>query len=339
MTAGDLVTRALATMRGKRAVLLGDLVLDAYVYGETVRVSREAPVIVVRKERTEYRLGGAANTAANLAKLGVTTEVIGAVAKSQSGEALRRMLAESGAEIRDVREADFAMPVKTRVFAGAFGTSRQQVLRLDEEPSCGMTTALLTELAERLLARAMDADVVVLSDYGYGLAEPPIIEAALELARRGKLVCVDSRRDLPKFAGVSAVTPNVPEAEAVVGFAINDQESAHAAGRALVERLRVDTCLLTQGKAGMTLFRGREEPLHEDIVGEREVTDVTGAGDSVIATFAAGLAAGIGMINSMRLANVAAGVVVGKMGAATAEHEEIAAAAKRHEVTLEPWAS
>jgi rfaE bifunctional protein kinase chain/domain len=332
------VERALAAMRGRRVVLAGDLILDAYLYGETVRISREAPVIVVRQERIEHRLGGAANTAANLASLGLETEVVGVVSEDANGAQLSGMMQRLGVGVGHLRTAAQAMPIKTRVLAGAFGTSRQQVIRIDEEPNGGLPAALLEAVATDLFELGARAHAVVVSDYGYGADAAPLIKALRELAHRGIPVCVDSRYSFAAFSGITAVTPNVPEAEALAGHAIIDQASVERAGRRIVEKLDVEACLLTQGRGGMTLFQPRAEPAHVDIVGEEEVTDVTGAGDTVIATFAAGLAAGVGMENAMHLANVAAGVVVTKLGAAAAAPEEIAAAAARHGVSLSPWA-
>lgn len=331
------VARALEVIRGRRALLVGDLILDAYLYGETVRVSREAPVLVVRKERVEHRLGGAANVACNLATLGMHTEVLGVVSEDQNGQQLTRMLAAAGSDVLRLRQGAHPMPVKTRVLAGAFGTSRQQVLRIDEEPRGEMPPDLMDALAGDLLARGSQSDVVVVSDYGYGIGGAPLADAAREVARRGTPVCVDSRYRLHTFTGVTAVTPNVPEAEGVVGHPIVDRDSVDRAGDRIVEQLQLGACLLTQGRGGMTLFTPGAAPDHVDIVGEEEVTDVTGAGDTVIATFAGGLAAGLGMPNAMRLANLAAGIVVTKTGAATASFDELVTAAARFDVGLRPW--
>jgi rfaE bifunctional protein kinase chain/domain len=338
MSEDRAVDRAMAALRGRRAVIVGDLILDSYLYGETVRVSREAPVLVVRKERVEHRLGGAANTAANLAALGLETTVLGAISWDGNGEQVRRMLRAAGASAEHLRSGNHTMPVKTRVLAGAFGTSRQQVLRLDEEPRGAMPPELMDAIAQDLLSLGATADVVVVSDYGYGIGGAALAQAARELARRGVPVCVDSRHQLRAFAGVTAATPNVPEAEGLVDHPITGQESVERAGKRIVEELKLGACLLTQGRAGMTLFRPGQASTHVDIVGEEEVTDVTGAGDTVIAAFAASLAARLGMENAMRLANVAAGVVVTKLGAAAASPTEIATAAARHDVVLEPWA-
>lgn len=336
MALADL-QRALRTLGGKRAVLVGDMVLDAYIYGETARVSREAPVLVVRKERTEHRLGGAANTAANLAALGLQTRVVSLVGNDEGGNKLRDLLGQCGADVTHVATAKITTPVKTRVLAGAFGTSRQQVLRIDDEPSGPLSQALVETLAQTLLDAAQDTDVVVVSDYGLGLAQEPMFRAVQLLTARGVPVCVDSRYSLHAWHGVTAVTPNIPEAEGVVGHPINTTESVARAGWAIVEKLSCKACLLTQGRGGMTLFLPEHGTSHVDIVGEDEVTDVTGAGDTVIATFAAALAAGLGMENGMRLANVAAGIVVGKLGTATATPSEILAHCQQYGIELKPW--
>ena len=331
------IEAALAAIRGRRAVVVGDIVLDAYLYGETVRVSREAPVIVVRKERVEHRLGGAANTAANLAALGVETELLGAISDDANGERVRGMLTAAGVDVSRLGTSPRATAVKTRILAGAFGTSRQQVLRIDEEPDVSLSDAAREAIARDVATRGERAQVVVVSEYGYSLASAQLADTAKDLARRGVPVCVDSRHSLADFAGVTAVTPNVPEAEELAGHAITNDEAVRKAGGRIVERLAVGACLLTQGRGGMTLFRAGAEPAHVDIVGEDEVADVTGAGDTVIATFSAALAARLGMHNGMVLANVAAGIVVMKTGTATASPEEIAHTAARHGVTLEPW--
>ncbi|MBN1961929.1 MAG: bifunctional hydroxymethylpyrimidine kinase/phosphomethylpyrimidine kinase [Deltaproteobacteria bacterium] len=332
-----LIHPALKAIRGRKAVLVGDLVLDNYVYGEALRVSREAPVVVVRKERVEYRLGGAANTAANLAAFGLNTQVVGVVANDENGVRLKKMLASAGADVTAIQAGDYIMPVKTRILAGAFGTSRQQVLRIDDEPREELPATLLESIAAKALARGSKADVVVISDYGYGIASNSLIETARALVQKGIPVCVDSRYQLPAFAGVTAVTPNIPEAEQLVGFAINDSHAVDRAGRQIIEKLQIKACLLTQGRGGMTLFSAHKQPQHVEIVGDEEVTDVTGAGDTVIAGFAGGLAAGLGTRNSMILANIAAGVVVTKVGAATASEAEIIASAEHAKVELTPW--
>ena len=329
--------QALSRVAGRRALLVGDLILDVYIYGQTARVSREAPVLVVRREGTERRLGGAANTAANLTALGVHTDVLSIVGADDGAKHIKTLLAEMGAHTSGIIEGAGATAVKTRILAGAVGTSRQQVLRLDDEPDAVGTAELCGRLAEQLEAHAADADVVVLSDYGMGVVDAQVIEAARRVVKKGIPVCVDSRYRLGEFTGLTVVTPNVPEAEGQLDFFIDSQNAAERAGVRLMEKLQGQMVLLTQGRGGMTLFERGEQSKHVAIAGKGEVTDVTGAGDTVIATFAAALAGGLGAENGMRLANCAAGVVVNKVGAATASPEEIGAWAERWGVELLPW--
>jgi rfaE bifunctional protein kinase chain/domain len=187
--------------------------------------------------------------------------------------------------------------------------------------------ALATRLAEALKKAAGQADVIVVSDYGAGTLTGPVRQALDDLRAQGHRICVDSRYDLQHYNGMAAITPNIPEAEGVVGFGLHDQKAVERAGPLLLEQLRCDAALITQGQRGMTLFRRGHPALHTPVVGPAEVTDVTGAGDSVIATLAASLAADLDLVTGMHLANCAAGVVVSKMGAVCAMPEEIVAAA------------
>jgi rfaE bifunctional protein kinase chain/domain len=331
------IEAAIGAMRGRRAVLVGDLVVDTYVYGETVRVSREAPVVVVRKERVEYRLGGAANAAANLAALGIATEAVGVVGDDEAGVHMRDMLIEAGVDVSGVRSVPMTTPQKTRILAGAFGTARQQVLRLDDEPDLIAAALVSADVVRDFEAHVDGADVVVLSDYGAGALTDEVIAAARAAKARGTPVCADSRYRLASFTGVTAVSPNVPEAAALVDAPLNDSAAVERAGAAILELLRCDVCLITQGRGGMSLFRAGQAPHHVDIVGAEEVTDVTGAGDTVMATFAASLAANLGMVNGMALANCAAGVAVMRVGTTTVAPAELVAAASGGGVELEPW--
>ena len=235
-------------------------------------------------------------------------------------------------DIQGVVDTNTTTPVKTRVMAGAAGTARQQVIRLDDEPE-PLPSEALDAIAKHLQDRAEQVDAIIVSDYGQGTISEKIIDVAVQLAAAGKTVCVDSRYRLEAFSGVTAVTPNVPEAESVVGFGVNTPEQAEKAGQVLKEKLKVKAVLLTLGRGGMSLFTD-EGMSHVDIVGEEEVTDVTGAGDTVMATFCLGIAADIGMENAMRLANCAAGVTVNKSGAATCSPKELSQAAAQANMEL-----
>lgn len=310
--------------------------LDVYVYGETARVSREAPVLIVRKEREEYRLGGAANVAANLAALGVQTELIGVVGRDGAADKLRHMLRERGVEVGGLVPGANATPTKTRVLAGATGTAKQQVLRIDEEPEL-YTASSGDALAESLQARAATSDAVVISDYGLGSVGERTMEVAARLSTSGQVVCVDSRYRLAQFHNVTVITPNAPEAEAATGLSLSRPGAIEQVGRMLLEKTGCQLCLLKLGRRGMTLFSAGGSSEHVDIVGDEEVADVTGAGDTVIAAFAVGLAARLGAGNAMRIANTAAGVVVMKIGTATASPAEVEHAALASGVGLSPW--
>ncbi len=316
--------------------VLGDPMLDVYVYGETARVSREAPVLIVRKEREEYRLGGAANVAANLAALGVQTELLGVVGSDAAAGKLRSMLQERGVEIAGLVVGAAATPTKTRVLAGATGTAKQQVLRIDDEPEL-YSVSSGDELAEALAARAATSDALVISDYGLGSVGARTMALATRLSSEGHTLCVDSRYRLGEFRGVTVITPNAPEAEALTGLSLSRPGAIEQAGRMLLEKTGCRRCLLKLGRRGMTLFSQDGASEHVDIVGEEEVADVTGAGDTVIAAFATGLAARLGAGNAMRIANAAAGVVVTKIGTATASPREVEHAAIAAGVELAPW--
>ena len=192
-----------------------------------------------------------------------------------------------------------------------------------------MGAAVQAKVAENLRREAARADVVVVSDYGMGTVTGAVVDAIRELINRGAVVCVDSRYQASAFAGATAILPNVPEAEALAGFPLVSKDAIDRAGSEILKKLECKAVLLTQGRGGMSLFRSGLPTAHVDIVGSEEVTDVTGAGDTVTATFSAALASGIGMTNGMKLANVAAGIVVTRLGTATASPEEITAAAER----------
>lgn len=330
----DPLQRALRAVRDVPLLVLGDLVLDTYVFGETLRVSREAPVLVVRKEREEYRAGGAANTALNLVALGARVQLFGVCGDDGAGERLLSRLRTAGVDVSGVVIKPGATPVKTRILAGASGTQRQQVLRLDEEADLATDHGWVDPLRERLAQQRDRGRALVVSDYGLGTLHPRIRNNILSAWGEGPLF-VDSRYHLAAYRNAFAVAPNRPEAEAFLQRPLRAAQDIRAGGEALRAALNAQVCLLTLGREGMMLFRRNEPPQAMGIVGPRDVTDVSGAGDTVLATFALAMAAGLGEVNAMRLATAAAGVVVGKPGTATATPEEIIDIAPHLE--LERW--
>ncbi|MFN3884692.1 MAG: D-glycero-beta-D-manno-heptose-7-phosphate kinase [Rhodocyclaceae bacterium] len=296
-----------------RILVVGDVMLDRYWFGEVSRISPEAPVPVVKVERTEERPGGAANVARNIDALGAQATLLSVVGADEAGAALARLLAESAIDASLHEDAQLATTVKLRVIG-----RQQQLLRIDFE-NWPAHEVLQTKLAE-FEARVPHCDVVILSDYGKGGLTH--IAAMIERARAlGKPVLIDPKGDdYARYAGASIITPNRAELREVVGRWRDEMDLADRVAKLRAE-LGLDAVLLTRSEEGMTLFTA-EGAMHEPAQA-REVYDVSGAGDTVIATLAVMLAAGKSLPEAMRLANRAAGIVVGKLGTATCSLEEL----------------
>jgi rfaE bifunctional protein kinase chain/domain len=307
-------------------VVVGDFVADEYVYGETDRVSREAPVLIVRYESSELKPGGAGNAAQNLAALGVKVRAVGAVGDDTLGAALLDSLEEAGVDVSAiVRVPGRPTEAKTRILAGGRSTRRQQMIRLDRAPS-----APLPPLVERRLVKTLErlggrADAVLASDYGSGTVGPAAIEALRRITRKGVPVCVDSRYNLRAFTGLTMVKPNEVELESASGVSLAGKGGLERAARALLRRVDCEVLLVTRGRNGMSVFRRGVAPVHVPAHGSQDAVDVTGAGDTVAATFCAGLAASGDPVAAARLANVAGSLVVQKPGTATVSRAELEA--------------
>jgi rfaE bifunctional protein kinase chain/domain len=307
-------------------VVVGDFVADEYVYGETDRVSREAPVLIVRYESSELKPGGAGNAAQNLAALGVKVRAVGAVGDDALGTALLDALEETGVDVAGIeRVRGRPTEAKTRILAGGRSTRRQQMIRLDRSPPERLPDAVERRLVGTLRRLGRSADAVLASDYGSGAAGPPAIEALRALKRGGIPVCVDSRYNLRSFTGLTMVKPNEVELEAASGVSLAGPGGLERAARVLLRRVACDVLLVTRGRNGMSVFRRGAPAVHVPAHGSQDAVDVTGAGDTVAATFSAGLAAGGDAIAAARLANVAGALVVQKPGTATVTREELAA--------------
>jgi rfaE bifunctional protein kinase chain/domain len=317
----DLIGR----LSGRRIVVVGDLIADEYLYGKPARISREAPVLILRFTQREVKLGGAANAAHNVHVLGAAVSPVGVIGSDEAGQEVERLFTLAGMATDGVIvTAEQPTPVKTRIMAGGYASTRQQVVRLDREPEGEIPPAVEDKLIERLRAAGRDADAFIVSDYGYGAASPRVFETVRELAaRRGSPVMVDSRYDLPRFAGATAATPNEPEVESLTGRELTDEPSIEKAGRIVLEQLDARFLLVTRGSRGMAVFE-REGPVtFLPIHGSDQIADVTGAGDTVISTFTVALASGASAVEAAWLANVAGGVVVMKRGTATASPAEL----------------
>ncbi len=292
-------------------VVAGDFVADEYVYGETDRISREAPVLIVRYESSELKAGCAGNAARNLAALGVKVRAVGVVGDDALGTALLDELEAGGVDVGGIVQVrGRPTEAKTRILAGGRSTRRQQMIRLDRSP-----TGPLPETVERKLARTIEraarqASAVLASDYGSGAVGPRAIEALRAAKRGGVPVCVDSRYNLRAFTGLTMVKPNEVELEAASGVPLSGPGALERAARVLQRKVDCDVLLVTRGRNGMSVFRRGQPPVHVPAHGSQDAVDVTGAGDTVAAA---------------RLANVAGSLVVQKPGTATVTRDELAA--------------
>jgi len=301
------------------------LMIDEYVWGNVDRISPEAPVQVVAVSSEKYTLGGAGNVANNLVSLGAKVALLSVVGTGKDGKLLLNNLRDLGVDTRGIiQEKGRPTTKKTRIIA-----EHQQVLRIDRETKkevSQITSAALLEQAEKIIP---EADVILISDYGKGLVTRDLIAQLVKLAdAHGKLSVADPKgRDFSKYAGVTVLTPNLKEASLASGIEINDDSSLAAAGAALLQQSGVAKLLITCGKEGMVFFEPGCRP-HRISTHAREVYDVSGAGDTVVAVLGLGLAAGMPFKNSVGLANIAAGIVVGKVGTATVTRRELNRALK-----------
>ena len=330
-----------------RIVVAGDLIADEFLYGRVERVSREAPVLILKYDTTEIVPGGAGNAANNVVALGARVRVVGTIGHDDAGRRLLDALPAKANTRGVVRVRGYVTPVKTRVLAGGVHSAKQQVVRIDRT---GPTLTLRQQAAavrrvEDALASALStADVVIVSDYGSGVYTPELIaRAEAKAAGQGRgatrrqvdpayvgrvpMILVDSRYGLAGFRGVTACTPNESEVEGLLGVSIGDDPVAlEKAGRALLRKLQSRAVLITRGSRGMALFEPGRPTDHIPIVGSDQIADVTGAGDTVIATFGLALASGATFGEAARLANYAGGLVVMKRGTATVSAAELLSA-------------
>jgi rfaE bifunctional protein kinase chain/domain len=322
-TRASLIQRV-RTFRGRRIAIVADLVADEFVTGDVERVSREAPVLILQFQRSELRLGGGANAVHNIRTLGGEPVPLGAVGRDDTGRALLKLLAKSGIDARHVvRVTGYETPRKTRIWAGGTHATKQQIVRIDRTRPLANPREV-EALAVRELARIRDVDGVLVSDYGLGLVTEGLLRAAVKFARAHRApITADSRHALLGLSGVTAVTPNEPEVEEALGVPIgHDRAGLERAGKRLQARLRASV-LITRGSDGMALFEAGAPPRHLPVFGSDEVADVTGAGDTVIATFTLALAAGAPVSEAALLANIAGGLVVMKRGTATVSAREL----------------
>lgn len=309
----------------KRIVVIGDAIADQFIYGEISRVSREAPVFILRHEQTETTPGGAGNCASNLASLGAQVSLVSVVGDDETGRILLEKLRECGIDTDGVFVAnERRTTTKVRVLAGQIHSTRQQVIRIDYDGETELSSSLRGELADAVKKAVADADAVIISDYNYGVALPEMGAVVRDATQTRKIpVLVDSRFRLSQFPGFTSATPNEDEVEELLGAEHADEAALALAAEDLRRELGYQALLVTRGGHGMTLVEANSAPLHIDAVGARQPLDVTGAGDTVIATYTLALASGASFTDAARLANFAGGIVVMKRGTATVSKDEL----------------
>ncbi|NWG04697.1 MAG: D-glycero-beta-D-manno-heptose-7-phosphate kinase [Syntrophaceae bacterium] len=316
----QILQRILNKFPEVRILVIGDVMMDRFVWGKVSRISPEAPVPVVVVDHEDFRLGGAANVVNNIQSLGGRGILCGVVGDDEMGQRVLKELAQKKIETMGIfMEPGRQTTVKTRIFA-----NQQQVVRIDREKTDHMKVVTFRNVSKFLFDKMKECDGVILSDYGKGLLSRKLIRAIIRKANEWeKLVMVDPKfKDYSVYRGATVITPNTKEASEASGIAITDEWSLKRAGEKLLKRLRCHALVITRGEEGMAIFESHQEP-HTVGTIAKEVFDVTGAGDTVIGTMALALAAGASIKRAAGLANYAAGIVVGKMGTATATQKEL----------------
>lgn len=320
------LTEIVATFADKRILVIGDIILDQYIWGNVDRISPEAPVPVVVVTEETYRLGGAANAAANIRSLGADVSLVSVIGRDENGDILCGMLSDIGADVKNViRDNDRATIVKTRVIA-----HHQHVVRIDRE----IKGEIEGDVREKIIACAKnaipDVDAVLISDYDKGVISKPVLDEVIGCGREyGKPVVIDPKmRNFWSYTGATAVTPNLTEARTAANMPINNEEDLRSVGNRILRDLDLQALLITRGENGMTLFH-TDDPSKGDIgvthipAAAREVFDVTGAGDTVISVFTLSLAAGADFARAAEISNYAAGIVVGHVGTGCVTPDEL----------------
>lgn len=313
----------------KKIVIVGDLVADQFLRGTIARVSREAPVFILRHDETETLAGGAANAAVNVASLGGKAVLIGLIGNDSDGRELLQKLESSNVNCEFVATSDeIRTTTKVRVLAGQHYAPRQQVIRIDYENKTDISANLTEQLKQNLISAAENADALIISDYNYGVANAEIFNTAHKISAKKQIpLLIDSRFRLENFPNATSATPNQEEVERILGNNFNAENCAE-----LCHKLGFQSLLVTCGNKGMLLVEKDKTSVNIEAVGAKEPVDVTGAGDTVIAVYALGLACGLSFAESANLANHAGGIVVMKKGTASVNTDELLASLEKHKI-------
>jgi D-beta-D-heptose 7-phosphate kinase/D-beta-D-heptose 1-phosphate adenosyltransferase len=322
----EVLIRAVRNFRNKRVLVFGDLMLDRFIFGSVSRISPEAPVPVVEIKTENVCLGGAANVATNISSLGAMPVPLGVLGSDFEGDRLREEFRSLGSPTGGLI-VDKGRPTstKTRIIA-----HHQQVCRTDREDRSQLSPAIQSRVAQKFTAALPSVAAVIVSDYAKGLVSPPLLKRTLPLAKSArKVICVDPKmKNFAAYKPATVITPNTMEAERASGITVSGTRDLVRAGRKILSESGIDHLLVTRGEEGMALFENNSKVIYIPTVAQ-EVFDVTGAGDTVISTLTLGLVAGLSILEAAILSNIAAGIVVGKLGTASVAPEELIAAIGR----------
>ena len=323
----DNISKTIKTeFRSKKIVVVGDLVADQFLHGTIDRISREAPVFIIKHDETETLAGGAANAAMNVASLGGRAFLVGAIGNDSNGLNLQAVFETAGVHWKSVISSEkLTTTTKVRVLAGQNYAQRQQVVRIDYEHEKQIDDELIEQIKENVASATENADAIILSDYGYGVANKEVAKLCAQICKeKGIPLLIDSRSRLKTFSGATTATPNQEEIEQILGENFTEPDCEN-----LREELELEALLITLGNKGMLLVEKGESPRKIEVIGSKAPVDVTGAGDTVIAAYALGLASGLGYFESAKLANHAGGNVVMKKGTASISIEELCRSLER----------
>lgn len=311
----------------KTVVVLGDFVADEFQFGEISRVSREAPVLILRHRETQLVPGGGANAANNLAALGARVLPVAAVGDDVAGDALIAYFRSKRIDVSGIHRAKgWTTPTKTRFLAGWAHTVGQQVLRVDREPSSALPDNVRNKLRDSLNKKLRSAHALAVSDYGFGVSSPELVREVTAKNKKSIPVTLDARYHLHAYAkaGLGSATPNEAELESLHHTTIGQNlEELSRSGNATLQNMRLKSLLVTRGRHGMALFEQGVSVTHIPVHGSDQAVDVTGAGDTVLAAYTLALACGASALESAHIANIAGGLVVMKRGTATVSREEL----------------
>ncbi len=320
------ILKNIEKMRNPKVLIVGDLAIDEMIYGDTERISREAPVLILLHNKTKIILGGGSNAAHNIAALnGGKAAVIGVVGEDYHAPILMNAFEEAGVSTEYlVADSERYTTVKTRITGTCSQSVTQQIVRIDRQTTTPISKETEAKVIKKLEKAVPHFDAIILSDYHLGTLTQPVVDKAIELAKKyNKIITVDAQKTMNKFQGVTALTPNQPDTEKFVGYFIKDNESLVKAGKDVLSDTNAEMVLVTRGDKGMVLFEKNEKITEIPVFNKKDVFDVTGAGDTVIASFTLALAAGFEPKYAAIIGNIAASIVIRHFGCATTTIDEI----------------